>query len=184
MEYLPKPELAKLLSAMHAEQKQHHMLALVCFFTGARVSQALALRGIDILELDGRMSIRIAAKKRGDASVHALHMDVNPAFDMSPLVEMARNKGVNLIFGGLSRQYFNICLKDYAALVGLPEDYAHSHIFRHSAAMVIMNATQRVGAVSRFLGHKSPASAFVYLKENDGRYAQEVMDTLNLAEAQ
>ena len=54
--------------------------------------------------------------------------------------------------------------------------FAHSHVLRHSAAMVIFDATQRIGAVSQFLAHKSPASAFVYLKENDSHLAQEAMD--------
>jgi hypothetical protein len=59
------------------------------------------------------------------------------------------------------------------------------HYFRYAdtikAAMVVFDATQRIGAVSQFLAHKSPSSAFVYLQENDGMLAQDAMDNLVLA---
>lgn len=184
MEYLGKQDLAKLFRAMHEANTTHHLAALVAFFTGARISQVLSVRGEDIFEREGRYVILIHAAKRGDVVTHSLHLDADPAFDMSPLIALAQAKGRSLVFGGLTRQYFNTKLKDYAEQAGIHSDFAHSHVFRHSAAMVIYLATQRIGAVSRFLAHRSPSSAFIYLKENDGLYAQAAMDNLNLAEAQ
>jgi len=100
---------------------------------------------------------------------------------MTPLIALAKTKGRSRIFGGLSRQYFNLRLKDYSETAGVHSSYAHSHVFRHSAAMIVFAKTQRIGAVSKFLLHRSPSSAFVYLQENDGMMAQEAMDNLVLA---
>jgi integrase len=181
MQYLAKQDLAKLFRAAHAANSVHHLAMLVGFFTGARISQVLNVRGEDIFERDGKFVIKIRAAKRGNAITHSLHIDADPAFDMSPLIELAKTKGLARIFGGLSRQYFNLCLKGYAVAAGIHSDYAHSHVFRHSAAMVVFDATQRIGAVSQFLAHRSPSSAFVYLQENDGLMAQDAMDSLQLA---
>jgi integrase len=181
MQYLAKQDLAKLFRAAHAENKNHHLAMLIGFFTGARISQVLAVRGEDIFERDGKWVIMIRAAKRGNVVTHSLHTEADPAFDMTPLVELARTKGQSRIFGGLSRQYFNLCLKNYAESAGIHSSYAHSHVFRHSAAMVVFDVTQRIGAVSQFLAHRSPSSAFVYLQENDGLMAQDAMDSLVLS---
>jgi integrase len=185
MQYLGKQDVAKVLRAAYEARTPksglHHMAMLVQFFTGARVSQMLNVRGEDIFEREGKYVIMIRAAKRGNAVTHSLHVDADPAFDMSPLIALAATKGLSCIFGGLSRQYYNETLEKYFAVAGIHSSYAHSHVFRHSAAMVVFDATQRIGAVSQFLAHKSPSSAFVYLQENDGMLAQEAMDSLVLA---
>jgi integrase len=182
MQYLAKQDLAKLIRAAQAGGNQlHHMAVLVGFFTGARVSQVLNVRGEDIFQREGKWVIKIRAAKRGNAITHALHVDTDSAFDMTPLVALAQIKRQSKIFGGLSRQYLNTVLKRYADIAGIHSDYAHSHVLRHSAAMVIFDVTKRIGAVSQFLAHRSPSSAFVYLQENDGMLAQDAMDNLQLA---
>lgn len=185
MQYLAKQDLAKIFRAAHEAgnptSQRDHMAMLVGFFTGARISQVLNVRGEDIFERDGKWVIMIRAAKRGNVVTHSLHIDADPAFDMSPLIELAKTKGQSLIFGGLYRSNFNGALKRYAEAAGLHSTYAHSHIFRHSAAMIVFDATKRIGAVSQFLAHRSPSSAFVYLQENDGMMAQEAMDALVLA---
>ena len=181
MQYLGKQDLAKIFRAAHEMNLVHHLAMLVGFFTGARISQVLNVRGEDIFEREGKWVIKIRAAKRGDVVTHSLHIDADPAFDMTPLIALAQTKRQSRIFGGLSRQYFNLSLKRYADAAGIHSDFAHSHIFRHSAAMVVFDATKRIGAVSRFLAHRSPSSAFVYLQENDGMLAQDAMDALVLA---
>lgn len=181
MQYLGKQDLSKFFRAAHAANPLHHLAMLVGFFTGARVSQVLNVRGEDIFEREGKWVIKIRAAKRGNVVTHSLHLDTDPAFDMTPLISLAGIKRQSRIFGGLSRQYFNLMLKRYADMAGIHSDFAHSHIFRHSAAMIVFDVTKRIGAVSQFLAHRSPSSAFVYLQENDGLMAQEAMDGLVLA---
>ena len=185
MQYLEKSDLSKLFRAMYDAQtptsRVHHLAAITQFFTGTRVSQLLNIRGEDIFEKDGKWVVLIRAAKRGDIVVRPLHLSADPAEDMSPLIELARVKGRSKIFGGLSRQYFGLALKKYAQVAGIHSTFAHSHIFRHSIAMIVFDATKRIGAVSQFLAHRSPSSAFVYLAENDNHLAQEAVDSLQLA---
>jgi integrase len=181
MQYLTTPELAKLFRVMHAGNKNHHLAALTAFWTGARVSQVLSLEGQDIFEAKGQMVVKIHAAKRGNERLHTLHLDADPAFDMSPLLAIAKMRQRTRLFGGLSRQYLNLCLKEACAEAGLHTDFGHMHVFRHSVAMQIWEGTQRLGAISEFLQHRSPATALCYLAENDGRMAQEAVDAVRFA---
>ena len=100
MQYLDKKDLAKLFRVAHAENKIHHLAMLVGFFTGARISQVLNVRGEDIFEREGKYVILIRAAKRGNQVTHSLHIDSDAAFDMSPLIALAATKGQSRIFGG------------------------------------------------------------------------------------
>jgi integrase len=185
MHYLEPNDIAKVFRIAHKanspKSQRQHLAMLTMFFTGTRVSQMLAIRGEDIFERDGRWVVMIRAAKRGNVVTHALHIDDDPAFDMRPLIEISKTKRQSLVFESLSRQYFNEVLAEYMTEAGLHSMYGHSHVFRSSAAMAIFDATQRIGAVSEFLGHRSPSSAFCYLREVDGTKAQEAMDQLQLA---
>lgn len=187
MQYMTTAETAKVLkvaykhSSTNDARKRQHLAMMVMAFTGTRISQMLALRGEDIIERDGKWVIMLPAAKRGNAVVRNLRIDADPAFDMTPLIELAAVRRDSFLFDSLTRTFFNTLFTKYCIEAGIHSSYGHSHVFRHSAAMAIMAATQRIGAVSQFLGHKSPSSAFVYLQENDGLYAQEAMDSLVLA---
>ncbi len=185
MHYLEPGDIAKVLRVAHKSTRpsahRQHMAMLTMYFTGTRVSQMLAIRGEDIFERDGRYVVMLRAAKRGNVVTHALHIDEDPAFDMRPIIELAKVKRQSLLFSGLSRQYFNEILSEYMTEAGLHSMYAHSHVFRSSAAMAIFDATQRIGAVSQFLAHKSATAALIYLREADGLKAQDAMDNLVLA---
>jgi integrase len=180
MRYLSKPEIARLLKVAYAENRTHHLAMLTCFWTGARVSQTLALRGVDVFESAGVVKIKVYRAKRGKDVFPQLHVDESPEFDMSPLVELAKTRGTGKLFGSLSRQYFDVVLKRYGRLAGLHKDFCHSHVFRHSIAMEIWDATHRLGAITTFLAHKSPNSALQYLSENDGMLAQAAVNAIRL----
>lgn len=181
MQYLGKQDLSKLFRVMHTANKLHHLAALTQFFTGTRVSQLLDIRGEDVFEKDGKYVVLIRAAKRGNVVIQSLHVDEDAAFDMRPLIDLAKVKGRSRVFGALSRQYYNLCLKKYAEAAGINTIFAHSHIFRHSIAIEIFAATQRVGAITQFLGHKSSTAALCYLAENDGKLGQDAVDSLVLA---
>jgi len=180
MKYLTRIEMAKLMKVAYAENRTHHLAMLTCFWTGARVSQALALRGCDVFESAGVVKIKVYRAKRGADSFPQLHIDDAPEFDMSPLVELAKQRGTSRLFGSLSRQYFDLIIKRYGKLAGLHKDFCHSHVFRHSIAMEIWDSTHRLGAITKFLAHKSPNSALQYLAENDGILAQEAVNAIRL----
>lgn len=181
MQYLETNEISRLFRVMYTANRTHHAAALVAFWTGARVSQVLRLQGQDIFEAGGRTVVKIHAAKRGNARLHPIHVDSDPAFDMSPLVKLAKTRPLARLFGGTSRQYINACLKRYCAEAGIHTDFGHMHVFRHSISMQIWKHTQRLGAISEFLQHRSPQTALCYLQENDGILAQHAVDMIQLA---
>ena len=87
MEYLELNDLSKLIRAIYEAGKTSkaaqtdHLIALLGFTTGARISQILALRGEDITTVDDHIVVKIHARKRGDDDFKDLRFDVDPAFD-------------------------------------------------------------------------------------------------------
>ena len=63
----------------------------------------------------------IRAAKRGNVITHSLHADADPAFDMSPLIDLAKTKRQSRIFGGLTRQYFNLLPQELRRRRGHPQ---------------------------------------------------------------
>ncbi len=181
MVYLEKQDVAKLLRTIHSSNKTHHLISLICFFAGARISQALNVRGEDIFQQNGKWVIKIRAAKRGNVVIHPLHMEDDPAFNMLPLTELAATKGTSLLFGTVTRQYYNLCLRKYCAQAGIHTDAGHSHIWRHSVGMEIFRATKEPGAVTQFLGHRSASAVFFYLALNSQKIGQDAVENLQLA---
>jgi integrase/recombinase XerD len=178
MEYLQKPEINALLNtSFQYGNKEAHLCLLVMYATGTRVSQALALKGIDVMPdpVTGGHKVRIVSAKRGKTRTFRVLVSPNPALDMRGLVELAATRGTSALFGGLTRHYLHRLIKRFAATAGLHADMVHAHTIRHSSAMRVYEKTQRIGAVSGFLCHSNPSAAYVYVAENDGQFADEAM---------
>ncbi len=178
MEYLHKPEINALLRASYEYgNRDAHLALLVMYATGTRVSQALALKGIDVIPNPetGGYRIRILQAKRGRSRTFNVLVSPNPALDMRDLIELARQRGTNALFGGLTRHYLHKLIKRFAKTAGLHEGMVHCHTVRHSAAMRVYEATQRIGAVSGFLCHTDPSAAYTYVQENDGQLADKAI---------
>jgi integrase len=188
MEYLQQPEIKALLKVSYEYgNKEAHLAILTMFATGARVSQIVGdrhakkpipgLKGIDIISdpSTGGHRIRILKTKRGKTRTFRVLVSPNPALDMRDLVELAKQRGTGLVFGGLTRHYLHVLIKKFATTAGLHPNMVHCHTVRHSAAMRIYERTQRIGAVSGFLCHTDPAAAYTYVQENDGQLADEAI---------
>ena len=179
MEYLQSAEVNALLKAAYDYgNREAHLCLLTMYGTGTRVSQALKLRGCDIVpdtENPGSYRVRILQAKRGQTRLFRVLASPNPCLDMRGLVELAKVRGNNKLFGGLSRHYLHTLLKRFAVDAGLHPEMVHAHTIRHSSGMRVYERTQRIGCVSGFLAHSNPASAFVYVREHDGSIADSAM---------
>jgi integrase len=178
MEYLQKTEINILLkTSFEYGNREAHLALLTMYATGTRVSQALKLKGIDVMPdpVTGGHKVRIPQAKRGVTRSFRVLVSPNPALDMRDLVELAKQRRTNALFGGLSRHYLHVLIKRFARIAGLHPDMVHCHTVRHSAAMRVYEKTGRIGAVSGFLCHSDPAAAYSYVKENDGQIADEAM---------
>src|ERR1700680_1716868 len=98
MEYLQTAEINALLEAAYTYgNKEAHLALVLMYATGTRVSQALALKGIDIIAdpTTGGHKIRIGAAKRGRTRSFRVLASPNAALDMTPLVSLSKARGVN-----------------------------------------------------------------------------------------
>lgn len=178
MEYLQRSEVRSLLSVAMQNSREHHLALLTMYATGTRVSQTLELTGADVYSdpATGVVKVRIPKAKRGQARSYVIHKSSNPILDLTPLVELAAKRGPSSkLFGGLTRHYLHKVLKRYAALAGLPPQMIHCHTLRHTTAMRIWEKTQKLGAITGYLCHSSPASAYPYLREHEASLAEDVM---------
>ena len=178
MEFLQQQEVGALMQAAYEYGNQEaHLCLLVMYSSGTRVSQALKLKGIDIISdpSTGGQRIRIGGAKHGRTRSFRLMTSPNPAFDMTPIIELAKSRGTSNLFGGLSRCYLHVLIKKFAALAGLHTAMVSCHRLRHSTAMRIYEKTQRIGCVSAYLCHAAPETAYVYVAEGDSQIGDETM---------
>src|SRR5258708_5124579 len=117
MEYLQQVEINALLKAsFEYGNKEAHLALLTMYATGTRVSQALALKGIDVIPdptTDG-YKIRIGSAKRGRTRSFRVLVSPNPALDMTALIELAKVRAMNALFGALDRFYMHRLIKRFA----------------------------------------------------------------------
>jgi integrase len=178
MEFLQQSEVAALLTAAHEYgNKEAHLALVLMYATGTRVSQALALKGVDIIAdpSTGGYRIRIGGAKHGRTRSFRVLSSPNAALDMAPLVDLAKSRGVNMLFGSLDRFYLHRLIKKFAASAGLHVKMVSCHRVRHSCAMAIYTKTQRIGVVSGYLCHSDPATAFTYVAEGDSQLGDAAM---------
>jgi site-specific recombinase XerD len=178
MDYLQPTEVDALLTAAHAYgNKRAHLCLALMYASGTRISQALNLKGVDIIPdpSTGGYRVRIRGAKKGRTRPFRVMTSNNPAFDMTPIVELARLQGTNRLFGGLTRFYMHILVKKFAATAGLHADMVSCHRIRHSTAMKIYTQSQRIGIVSAYLCHTDAASAFNYVAESDSQLGDQIM---------
>src|SRR5277367_3056665 len=105
MEYLQKPEINALLKASHGYgNKEAHLALLTMYATGTRVSQALKLKGIDVMPdtVTAGHKVRIPQAKRGKTRSFRILVSPNPFLDMRELIDLAEVRGANALFGGLT----------------------------------------------------------------------------------
>ena len=177
MEYLQRTEIRSLLKAAMENNSDHHLALLLMYATGTRVSQMLALTGAHIYtdENTGVTKVRIPKAKRGITRSYEIFKSSNSVLDLTPIIELAKRRGSAKLFGGLTRQYMSTVIKRYAKLAGLPPDLVHCHLIRHSTGMRIWNETHSLGAITGYLCHSDPSSAYTYLREHDASIAENAM---------
>ena len=175
MEYLTKSELRRLFTVAYERNRTHHMAMVVGLWHGLRVSEIISIQGTHVV--DGQLSVK--RLKKSEATLQPIHVDADPLFDESPLIEMAaQNKGRLFDF---SRQRMDQFVKVYGALAGIHPDKRHTHaICKHSVAMLIWSATNSLGMIQSYLGHRAASSTLAYLREVDSQKAQSVVCTMTI----
>jgi integrase/recombinase XerD len=175
MQYLSKDELRRLFQVAYDNNRRHHLFLVVCLWHGCRVSEGIALTGEQVSR-SGEITVR--RLKRSLPTCQPIHRDADPLFDETPLLELARSTPGRLF--PFNRQRADAFIKRYCALAGINRDKAHCHSLKHSVAMLLWDATQNLGQIQSYLGHKAASSTLVYLFEADARKAQQAIAGISI----
>ncbi len=172
--YLLLPEIHALLDATLNDR--HRLLFAFMWHTGARITEALAVRPKDLV-LDTPMSSYVSLKtmKKGAGRSKQLVsskttyrsvpiVDERFILDLQRYIKTHAIKRLSPLFE-LSRQAANKALDRWAALVDPPLPISVSpHTFRHSFAVNHLLHGQQLYDIKTWLGHSSIKYTEVYLQ--------------------
>lgn len=167
MIHLTKDELRRLFTIAYQRDRRHHLSLVICLFSGLRVSELLNIRGRDVA--DGQLSVQRLKGSR--KTLHAIHKDIDPLFDATPLVELAAKNPSERLFPW-TRQMVDLFIKKYGVIAGIHKDKCHAHALKHSICMFIYEQTRDLNAVQDFVGHAATSSTLVYLRADGAAKAQ------------
>ncbi len=173
--FLSREEMSALLEAPDdstwSGQRDRALFALM-YNTGARVSEAIAVRRAD-LSLDATRSVRIMGKGRKERTVPLWKGTARQLSDWAARISMAPEA---LLFpsrggGQLSRSGVEKRLQHAVAVaVGrcptLSGKRVSPHTLRHTTAMHLLQAGVDITVISLWLGHESTETTHQYVEAN------------------
>lgn len=149
-----------------------HALLLFLYNTGARVSEAIAIRRQD-LQLTRPYHVRLHGKG-GKDRICPLWPETAAA--LAPIVPTERDAGVRAVFRSrrgeqLSRDGVAYLLQKYARRASarhplLRRSRVSPHVLRHSCAVALLQAGVDVTVIRDYLGHASIATTSRYVTSN------------------
>jgi integrase/recombinase XerD len=175
MTFLSKEELRRLFSVAYKHDRRIHLLLVVQFWSGLRINETLAIKGRDVC--DGQLHVR--RLKRSLPTTHKLHIDADPLFDSSPLVELAKAIPDSRLFN-FTPQWINRLLKRYAMEAGIHPAKCHSHVLKHSICMALWDSLKDLSAIQDWVGHKSASSTLVYMRHDAAAKAQGCVSAMTI----
>lgn len=172
--YLTKSEMDALLDSCdqsNAEGSRDHMMLLLLYNTGMRVSELVSLKGKDIFILDNlKGHIRIYGKGRKERSVPLWkstaeylrkHMEVH-GISRDDYLLSGRNVP-HLTRSGIRYRIDCIVLKASGNCSSLRTKKVTAHVFRHSTAMSMLQSGVDISTIAIWLGHESIETTHKYM---------------------
>jgi len=175
IKYLKKNELRILFQYLKERDKYYLLMCLFLYETASRFSEAASAKFNDIDESSN--NIKIVNKKQRKKSFKIVI--ISPNLKLLILEHFLKLKERDISFtknnyifvkrpGAKTptRQGVDKQLKLYFK-EALGEEYldrAHTHVFRHSKAISLLESSSNVMQVKLLLGHKSIANTVIYLK--------------------
>jgi len=169
IKYLKEDEILKFLGGISNEF--HQMLFSFLFETGARISEALAVKILDI-DFKNNTVKMTTLKRRNKHIVRVLTLS-DSILNKILIYEKAKDlKNNDYIFAkksgnnSISVQAVNNAIKKYFVAILGPEyrEMGHPHTLRHSRAVQLLNSGVNIMQVKAILGHSNLMNTMVYLK--------------------
>jgi len=169
--YLEPDEVQRLLQQPDlgvAAGRRHHTLLLFLYNTGARISEALAVRVRD-LHMRSPRQVRLHGKGGKDRICPLWTKTADALHDLCKRAEPNEAVFLNARGQPLSRDGAAYVLRKYAAAAGVPtssERRVSPHVLRHSCAVALLQAGADVTVIRDYLGHASVATTNRYISTN------------------
>ncbi|HLC15241.1 MAG TPA: site-specific integrase [Thermodesulfovibrionia bacterium] len=142
---------------------RHWIVFLLLRYTGARVSEVLAID--DIRDMDFRQAeIRLITLKRHSKNTQYRTVPVPPSVIGETGRILADAPELRGRLFKTSRVSFFRHFQSLAAQAGIPEDLRHPHTLRHTRAIEMLRAGVPITVVQDILGHSALTTTAMYLK--------------------
>jgi integrase len=169
--FLSRQEIEALLAATDGTWtgQRDHLLFLLLYNTGARISEILALRVRDVdgahreIELvgKGRKQRRVPLWPQTQRRLRRWLKDNR----WSPEAPLLPNRfGQRLSRAGAAYQLQQLVVRASAQLPALKQRHVSPHSFRHSTAMALLEANVPTEVIALYLGHESPKTTHLYVE--------------------
>ena len=167
--YLTPEEAHQLIGA--AENERDRLFLRVLWETGARVSEAIAIKLADVL----RGGIRIIGKGEFERVVFIQDGLVASILLWSQEQKLSQNENIfpSRKGGHITKQRADQVIKAAASRANL-ERNVHAHLFRHGYAINFLNCSGRLDALQEQLGHRDINTTRIYLRLSDDDIRREV----------
>jgi integrase/recombinase XerD len=169
--FLSGPEVQALLAATGDTWtgRRNHLLFLLLYNTGARVSEILALRVKDVsaqerhidLSGKGRKQRRVPLWQQTHRRLRQW-LRTHPGPPEAPL--LPNRFGQRLTRVGAAYQLRRLVERAGARLPGLKKRRISAHSFRHATAMALLEADVPTEIIALYLGHESPKTTHLYVE--------------------
>lgn len=152
--------------------QRDHVLFLLMYNTGARVSEILGITVSEAVLDEGAACVHLHGKGRKQRSVPLWHSTVkavrawlrlNPQFEtVSPLLPNRHGKAMTR--SNVTKRLALAVQRASMLLPGLSTQHISPHTIRHTTAMHLLQAGVDVSVIALWLGHESPATTHYYVE--------------------
>jgi len=172
--YLSREEMLAVIGTPDGTwlSQRDHVLLLLLYNTGARVSEITGVKVGDVVLDDGASCVHLHGKGRKQRSVPLWRTTVkvmrawiklNPQFEAtSPLLPSRNGQAMTRTNAAL-----RLALAVQAATAALPDlakRRVSPHMIRHTTAMHLLQAGVDISVIALWLGHESPATTHQYIE--------------------
>jgi integrase/recombinase XerD len=173
LSFLSRDEVAALLKAPDASTwsgRRDRVLFALLYNTGARVSEAIALRRADV-SLDVSRSVRLTGKGRKQRTVPLWKSTVTSLRDWMALLNPApeallfpNRSGGALSRSGVEKRLVEAMRKAAVQCLTLQGKRISPHVLRHTTAMHLLQSGVDITVIALWLGHESTETTHRYVE--------------------
>lgn len=160
--YVTRDEVARALELLRQDGKNRLALFLdFLWLSGARVSEALAVRVCDVDFRAGLVTVKILKRRAPETR----NLPVRPAWlgFVAVAINLTGLKSDDRLFPWSRSRAFEL-VRDALLAAGVERHRAHPHAIRHGHAIFALEQGAPLNVVQRALGHASLTTTSIYLR--------------------